>query len=160
MFMFGVAVFGVVSGMGGSLESTVFMWHVVVDIGAMIALLLACLYKGSATNQLTQSHAALLDARALEVAAALGAVARKHRSRAPPVNHKVRRVVEEQLRDCERALHLVGKQLKYDLSLRAVKLVGVRASPAVMRTAVVFGATVVSLVARVLLASSSSSAGV
>ena len=154
--MIGVLVFAVfclVAGLGGTLKPTLFMWHMVANVGAVIVLLLACLFKGAATNQLTEKHAALLDARALEVAAALGTLARGRGSRRDAGNGEVDTIVEEQLEDCERSLELVGKQLQYDLALRAVTLVGVRATPAFVRTAVVFGATMSSLVLRVLLAS-------
>ena len=154
--MIGVLVFAVfclVAGLGGTLKPTLFMWHMVANVGAVIVLLLACLFKGAATNQLTEKHAALLDARALEVAAALGTLARGRGSRRDAGNGEVDTIVQEQLEDCERSLELVGKQLQYDLALRAVTLVGVRATPAFVRTAVVFGATMSSLVLRVLLAS-------
>ena len=64
--MIGVTALGLfltVAGLGGTLKPTLFMVHILVDVGPVIVVLLACLFKGAATYQLTEKHAALLDAR-------------------------------------------------------------------------------------------------
>ena len=145
------AVFCLVAGLGGTLKPTLFMWHMVANVGAVIVLLLACLFKGAATNQLTEKHAALLDARALEVAATLGTLARGRGARGDAGNGDVDSIVQKQLEDCERSLALVRTQLEHDHALRAVTFMGVRATPVFACIASVCAAGVLSLVLWVLL---------
>lgn len=136
-----------VSGVGGTLRPSTMVWLLVLDSAVIIFLLLVCLFKGSATNQLTERHTALLDARKLEVVDALASL-----NDGTAVESGVTAVVQSNLVNCKHALEAITMQLKHDHALRAVTLVGARANPALIRNVLVFGTTVGSLVLRVLLA--------
>ena len=130
----------------GSPGSVVSSWHTLVDVVYVVVLLVACLVKGASTNKLTQQHVALLDSRALEITHALTAYRR-------PVDDEpsMADTAKAQLEDCLKALTVVTKQLMHDHTLRAVTLLGVRATPAAARTMAACCITGLSFVVRVLM---------
>ena len=134
-------------GLLGTLESTRLVWLLLVNAVVMVWLLLACLLKGSATNQLTERHIALLDARALEVDDALYEIGEGDSCTVGPL-------IRRQLERCRSALKATAMQIQHDYNLRAVKFVGATANPSLVRNVVVVGMTLVSLVVRGLLATS------
>ena len=87
----------------------------------------------------------------MEVAAALGTLARGRGARGDAGNGDVDSIVQKQLEDCERSLALVRTQLEHDHALRAVTFMGVRATPVFACIASVCAAGVLSLVLWVLL---------
>ena len=97
-------------------------------------------------SKLKQQHVALLDSRALEITHALTAYRR-------PVDDEPRMAdtAKAQLEDCLKALTVVTKQLMHDHTLRAVTLLGVRATPAAARTMAACCITGLSFVVRVLM---------
>ena len=145
--VFAVCVVLFAQGMSGTLESTRLVWLLLVTSVVMVWLLLACLLKGSATNQLTERHIALLDARALEVDDALYEIGEGDSCTVGPL-------IRRQLERCRSALKATAMQIQHDYNLRAVKFVGATANPSLVRNVVVVGMTLVSLVVRGLLATS------
>ena len=150
-FVFAVVVYFMVASLGRDFEPTTTMWVLAFDSVAVVGLLLACLLQGSATNQLTEKHTALLDARLMEVTDAISET-RAASSGSLWSESSYRGLVVQQLTSCKHALRAAMSQLQHDHALRAVKLVGARASPALIRNMLVFGTTVGSLMLRLLLA--------
>lgn len=136
----------VVGTVMGRSSSTATSWSMLTDLVFVLVLLVSCLVRGAATNKLTQQHVALLHSRALEALHTLTAY-RRSIDRHPPVT----RTAMRQLEDSLEALRAVATQLGHDHRLRAVTLLGVRATPAAARTLAACCITALSVVARVWL---------
>lgn len=148
--VFWILLYFFIEGMNGTLEASPFTWTMVLDAMFTICLLVGCLFKGSAANSLYEAHAALLSARCVETVDAIASI----RRRSFPMSNKMAATLEDELRECAAMLRATKQELMHDHKLRAVTLLGARANPGLIRNTIVFGATVVSLLLRVMLASS------
>ena len=136
-----------ISAMGGSLELNSMVMHTGLDVVGVLGIVVACIMQGSQANALAEEHKALLQARQVQVNDALVSAATCDSVNGPDVH--------AELLVTKTALIDTRESLEFDDKLHAVKIVGVRASPALFRSIILGASTLLSVVLRILLSSSS-----